>query len=262
MSNQEGFSTEFLKSRNAHHNTIFKIDDIHEFGEFIRRALTNLDYSIHQHDVHVAKHPDARHALANASHNAFMVRTRAKRKIMQGTKFSRVWKLCALLALGTFGFYLFFSSPSQYASLQTLFGIFTISALVLFLIKETASITVWVKALGVFDPTKKEGLCLALVSGHPTKEDNTTTYHLDENMAEICHALNANFIRPKKMSHLLKKDAQKIISEKLAESTKELSRVNTALANGELLADEGESQKQHALERKKSLEISQELLLL
>lgn len=249
------FNTDSLRDKKSHSSFFIKIDDVHEFSDFLRRIMNKLEYSVQHHEINSVKHDDFKHVLKNESHHFFGTKTYGVKNVERRSVSSGLWKIFAGLSAGIFAYFVLFSVSSQYSLLRILFAGSALLSIITFFIRDRTPVSIWIKSYGVFDPEKGEGIAHAVISGDVKNEDTNSSYFLEETFNEIVDSVKNSFITVAGIAGLIKKPAQ-ALDLSLVSASGDAELLNESISEGEDVSDKREVLNS----RRASLDISKDLL--
>ncbi len=229
MSFAESFENDFLKTRKKCQQTFLKIDGVEEFADFVKKCVSKLDFTVDHHENKKSSHEELKKSLKNKDNTSFMITTKASKTIRLGSRFSHVWKLSVLASIIIALYYLLFSTPAGFAMLRNAFVISLGVALAAYSIKNNITISVWIKAFGVHDPKKDEGVASLVIAGEPDKQNSIAQYHLDEGFAELEQNFSNSYIKMHGLNHLVRQVSKDEVDIGLKKTESELRLLNESL---------------------------------
>ncbi|MCL4399521.1 hypothetical protein M1293_03410 [Candidatus Parvarchaeota archaeon] len=201
---EKEFKTDKLESRHVFYDLYIKSDDPQSLRNEILESITEMDYKTLLNELSKFEDTELEETFRGGNAKPIRALIKAAKDNKKGPKYPLVWKtglivgiilLITFLALSRNAFYGGFSSFGYSSSSFLLYAMIAsfIIALIGWLVKKVVPVFLWIKIIGIYDPTEETANVRIILSGECKFKDKDSYSKLENDMAELYSILSRKY---------------------------------------------------------------------
>ncbi len=269
---EDQFKVKEMQNKHLFHDLYTRVGDPEELRGFIVELLQDLDWKTSINELMKFEDTDTEGIFRGGRLKPIKSIIKAYKQIKKGPKYPLFWKLFFFIGLGFLVFYLYtLSFPTNWNSnlIIQITPIWFILALLVYSVKETVSLALWVKLAGIYDIKNEESDVRIVIAADADKKDKEAFDKLEEDISELYNVLNRKYVASQKkvtktqIVKVLKpksKQPEVALVRKVRDFDKQLEQLNKRFINKEIDENTYRELKQDIERRKAKAETILDLL--
>ncbi len=195
------FKVKDMKNKHIFHDIYTRVGDPEELRGFIVELLQDSDWKTSINELTKFEDEEMEPIFRGGRLKPIRSIIKAFKQIKKGPKYPWVWKLFFLIGAGFLGLYLYALMVPNNWNMNLILEVtpvWFILALIVYSIKETVSLAMWVKISGVYDINDGNADVRIVLAADADKKDKEAFDKLEEDMSEIYSVLNRKYVPRKK----------------------------------------------------------------
>lgn len=259
---EDEFSVDNMRDKHLFYDLNIRVGDPEEVRLRTAELVGDMDYSILLNEYTKFEDVEFENIFRGGRLKPIKNVVKALKKVELGTRFSFLWKLFALIGLVMILIY-FWPQPGIN---KTNILIITITSfvigIILFLIKKTAELDVWIKIAGIYDVESGKADIRLLLAADAT--DKGIYKKIESEVGEMYNELARRYVSkepPKeKVIKVVKKSPETPYIKALTDIKKEINELNSRIAEGKISEETYNKVKAELEARKDKLETVLDML--
>ena len=200
---EDQFKVKEMKNKHLFHDLYTRVGDPEELRGFIVELLQDLGWKTSVNELTKFENDEMEPIFRGGRLKPIRSIIKSYKQVVKGPKYPFVWKAFFFIGVGFLLAWLYtLAFPTNWNSdiLLKLTPVWFILAILVYYIKETVSLALWVKISGIYDIQSEEADVRIAIAGDADKRDKEAYNKLEEDMSEIYSVLNRKYVPKKKIS--------------------------------------------------------------
>ncbi|MCD6576105.1 MAG: hypothetical protein J7K73_03020 [Nanoarchaeota archaeon] len=268
---EDQFKVREMKNKHLFHDLYARVGDPEELRGFIVELLQDSDWKTSINELTRFEDEEMEPVFRGGRLKPIRSIIKAYKQIKKGPKYPLIWKLLFLIGAGFLGAYLYtLAVPTNWNSnlILEVTPIWFILALIVYSIKETVSLAMWIKISGVYDIEDGNADVRVVLAADADKKDKEAYDKLEEDVSEIYNVLNRKYVPKKKVTKTeivkvlkpKKKQPELSLMKTVRDIDKQLATLNKRFINKEISEETYKELKRELEKRKAKAETVLDLL--
>jgi len=271
---EDQFKVEEMQNKHIFYDLYARVGDPEELRGFTTEILKSMDWKTTLNELTKFEEMELEGIFRGGRLKPFKNIIKAYKSFKKGPKFPLLWKIFALLGIGFLIFYMYaLLSNSIEWNLNLILGL-TIASFVLSLliysVKETIGLALWVKIAGIYDIASEEADLRIVIAADAEKKDKDAFNQLEDDVSEFYSVLTRRYVKKikreatkteiKKELEANKEDPEIKVMRALKDIDKQIANLEKSFVAGKMKEDTYKEIKDDLEKRRAKLETIRDLL--
>ena len=271
---EDQFKIKEMRNKHIFYDLYARVDDPEEARGFITELLRDTDWKTSVNKLMKFEEMEIEGIFRGGKLKPFKNIIKAYKEFKKGCKYPLLWKLFFFLGIGFLGFYIYLMAFGlQGWNPELILGITPIwffLALLIYSMKESVSMALWVKASGVYDVKDEKADLRIIIAGDAEKKDKEAFDRLGDDVTEIYNVINRKYVSSVKrkitQKQIIKelkpkkKDPETHLFKSLKNMEKQTAKLEERFINGEIDKETYKDLKKSLGKRKSKVETMLDLV--
>jgi len=200
---EDQFKVKEMKNKHLFHDLYAKVGDPEELRGFVVELLQDSNWKTSVNELTKFENDEMEPIFRGGRLKPIRSIIKAYKQVVKGPKYPLIWKAFFFLGVGFLLFYLYtlsFQTNWNSNLILELTPVWFIIALLIYYIKETVSLALWIKISGIYNVQDETADVRIAIAADASKKDKEAFDVLEDDISEIYNVLNRKYVPKKKIT--------------------------------------------------------------